>query len=93
MCSGHFHGGEKKEGDQPDNPQSRKDQKQREKKSERDSQIARIEAWMARLPPAQLERISRNDYSGFPPRYRRLLREYTRLLAKREAEREREGDR
>ena len=77
--------GKKKE-KQPQDPLSRKEQQKREEeKRNRQSQISRIEAWMARLPPADQERISRNDFSGFPPRYRRLLREYTLLRAKREA--------
>jgi len=78
--------GEKKE-KQPNDPQSRKEQQKRdEEKKIRQSRISRAEAWMARLPPAAQERISRNDFTGFPPRYRRLLREYTLLRAKREAE-------
>jgi len=73
------------DGDKPEQ-QTRQEQEKQEKEKKARSQLARIEAWMARLPPAQQERISRNDFSGFPPRYRRLLREYTRLRAKREAE-------
>ena len=45
-----------------------------------------IEAWIAKLPPKQQERITRGDLSDIPPRYRRLVREYTALRAKREAE-------
>jgi len=79
--------GEKKKDQQPSDPQSRKEQQKRdEEKKNRQSQISRIEAWIARLPPASQERVSRNDFTGFPPRYRRLLREYTLLRAKREAE-------
>jgi len=76
---------EKNKKDKPRDGETR-DEKREEKEREKESQIDRIEAWIARLPRAQLEAINRNDYSSFPPRYRRLLREYTRRRAKREAE-------
>jgi chemotaxis protein histidine kinase CheA len=70
--------------DKPDNGTGRdKDKAEQDK----ESQLSRVEAWIARLPRAQQERINRNDFSGFPPRYRRLLREYTRLRAERESRR------
>lgn len=50
------------------------------------ARMRRIQAWIARLPPEEQERLSRNDFSGIPARYRRLIREYTALRAKREAE-------
>jgi len=61
------------------------DEKKSKEEREREARLARHEAWIARLPPEQQERISRGDFSGFPARYRRLLREYTRLRAEREA--------
>jgi len=68
----------------------RLEEQKKKEEQEKSARLARIEAWIATLPPAQAERISKNDFSGFPPRYRRLLREYTRLRAEREA---REPDR
>jgi len=76
---------EKSEQDKQRDGETR-DEKREEKEREKESQIDRIEAWIARLPRTQLEAINRNDFSSFPPRYRRLLREYTRRRAKREAE-------
>lgn len=55
------------------------------------ARLRRIEAWIARLPPEEQERLSRNDFSGVPARYRRLIREYTALRAKREGEQESDG--
>jgi hypothetical protein len=65
-------------------------EREKQKKREKEAQLNRYDGWVARLPRAQQERISRGDFSGFPPRYRRLLREYTRLRAEREVERKRE---
>ena len=89
-------GDEKKQNDKKDKKDKNKqdkprdgetrDEKREEREREKQSQIDRIEAWIARLPRIQLEAINRNDFSSFPPRYRRLLREYTRRRAKREAE-------
>jgi chromosome segregation ATPase len=70
--------------DQPTGSQRRKDQ------TEAAARLRRIEAWIARLPPEDQERINRNDFSTIPHRYRRLVREYTALRAKREAERDAE---
>ena len=78
--------------DDQDGPRKNRDDKNKkslsdqQKKAEREqnAQLNRIEAWVARLPRAEQERINRNDFSGFPSRYRRLLREYTRLRAERE---------
>lgn len=61
-----------------------------EDKTER-ARLRRIEAWIARLPPEAQERINRGDLSTIPARYRRLVREYTALRAKREAEEESSG--
>jgi hypothetical protein len=57
-------------------------------KTEAAARLRRIEAWIARLPPEDLERINRNDFSKVPPRYRPLVREYTALRAQREAKEE-----
>jgi len=57
------------------------------------ARIKRTEAWIARLPPEDQERINRNDFSRVPARYRPLVEEYTAHRAKREAEREPEADR
>jgi hypothetical protein len=66
-------------------------EREEKKKREKEAQLNRYDAWVARLPRAQQERIIRGDFSGFPPRYRRLLREYTRLRAEREVERKRDA--
>ncbi|MHC4340363.1 MAG: hypothetical protein ACYSX0_09160 [Planctomycetota bacterium] len=50
-----------------------------------------IQAWIASLPPADAERLLRGDFSKVPARYRRLVREYTILRARREAEGAEEG--
>ena len=86
---------------QPTSPREKEDQQkdptQRgERPPPQDTQAARmrrIEAWIARLPPEEQERINRNDFSHIPLRYRRLVEEYTAQRAKREAEKETEGDR
>ncbi|MHC4135727.1 MAG: hypothetical protein ACYTDU_01635 [Planctomycetota bacterium] len=54
------------------------------------ARLRRIEAWIARLPPEDQERINRNDFSTIPPRYQRLVREYTALRAQREAKEEKD---
>jgi hypothetical protein len=82
-------GEERREPTPEEQRRSQEERKREEEKQNAQSRLAIMDAWMARLPPAQLERISRNDFSGFPPRYRRLLREYTQLRAKQEAEKER----
>ncbi|HEX5137581.1 MAG TPA: hypothetical protein VFY93_11445 [Planctomycetota bacterium] len=94
---------EKKQHQQPQSPrQQRDDPKQRERDErkprspEEDKAAAvakRVEAWIARLPPEDQERINRNDFSRVPIQYRRLVEEYTAQRAKREAEKEPEGDR
>jgi hypothetical protein len=48
--------------------------------------VKRVEAWIAKLPPEDQERINRNDFSRIPIQYRRLVEEYTAQRAKREAE-------
>ena len=68
-----------------------KDKQQRGGKKPRDdreqtARLKRIKAWITRLPPEEQARINRNDFSSIPMRYRRLVREYTALRAKREAE-------
>ncbi len=56
------------------------------------ARLRRVEAWIARLPPEDTERINRNDFSRVPLRYRPLVAEYTALRAKRAAEKESEAD-
>ena len=78
---------------QSQSPRDPKDpERAREDKKPKDeteaARLRRIEAWIARLPPEEQERLSRDDLSGVPARYRRLIREYTALRAKREAEQE-----
>ncbi len=51
------------------------------------ARLRRVEAWIARLPPEDQERINRNDFSRIPMRYRRLVEEYTAQRAKRDADR------
>ena len=53
--------------------------------SEAQARLNRINAWIASLPPEDLERINRNDFSTIPRRYQHLVREYTALRAQREA--------
>lgn len=89
---------------QPQSPrQQRDEQKDRRERDERkprtpeEEQAAaaakRVEAWIARLPPEDQERINRNDFSRVPIQYRKLVEEYTAQRAKREAEREPDRDR
>ena len=79
----------------PDQPRDKKDILKKQKKSSAKKpedktqdprRLKQIQAWIARLPPEQLERINRGDLSFIPDRYRRLVREYTALRAKRESE-------
>jgi hypothetical protein len=53
----------------------------------------RVQAWIAKLPPEEQERINRNDFTRIPLRYRRLVEEYTAQRAKRAAEKESTTDR
>lgn len=88
---------------QPESPRQQKDDQkdrrqldQRRQEAPEDSaaaKVKRVEAWIARLPPEDQERINRNDFSRIPIQYRRLVEEYTAQRAKREAEKEPEGDR
>lgn len=68
--------------------QRRDDERRDSDKADRD-RLRRIEAWIARLPPEDQERINRGDLSSIPARYRRLVREYTALRAERETAEER----
>jgi len=84
---------EQQQKSRPDSPRKHKqskDERRRGKRPEDKLQASRalraVEAWIAKLPPKQQERISRGDLSDIPSRYRRLVREYTALRAKREAE-------
>lgn len=83
--------------EQPRHPRDKREQrrdtrtgKRPKDQSEAASRLRRIEAWIARLPPEDQERINRNDFSTIPPRYQRLVREYTALRAQREAKEEAE---
>jgi hypothetical protein len=88
---------------QPQSPRQQKDeQKDKRQPDTRKPQapedtaaarVKRVEAWIARLPPEDQERINRNDFSRIPIQYRRLVEEYTAQRAKREAEKEPEADR
>ncbi len=84
---------QRSESNRPRNEKNKlKNQKQRRKRIEDKKQANRAlhayEAWIVTLPPKQQERISRGDLSDIPQPYRSLVREYTALRAKREAERE-----
>ncbi|MEM8885274.1 MAG: hypothetical protein AAGD14_14495, partial [Planctomycetota bacterium] len=88
---------EKGKQDEPGDEREQKDNEtkpDREKQRERDqeSQLNRIEQWIARLPPAQQERINRNDFSGFPSRYRRASRSARRRVYSRRRRRYRDGN-
>ena len=83
---------EEKTQEEPRSPRDKREHKQdpRTGKRAKDgteaaARLRRIEAWIARLPPDDQERINRNDFSTIPPRYQRLVREYTALRAQREA--------
>ena len=70
----------------------RRAEEERRKKETEATRLARMEAWITRLPPEVQDRINRNDFSAIPLRYRRLVQQYTEARAKREAEAGR-GDR
>ena len=81
--------------EQPKSPRDKREQKRDPRTGKRTkdqteaaSRLRRIEAWIARLPPEDVERINRNDFSTIPPRYRQLVREYTALRAQRAAKEE-----
>jgi hypothetical protein len=83
---------EEKTQQEPRSPREKREQKrdQRTGKQVKDEteaagRMRRIEAWIARLPPEDQDRINRNDFSTIPRRYQRLVREYTALRAQREA--------
>jgi len=89
---------------QPRSPRQQKDEQKDKRQLDRQrrpqapedtaaAKVKRVEAWIARLPPEDQERINRNDFSRIPIQYRRLVEEYTAQRAKREAEKEPEGDR
>ena len=75
----------------PNKPRNPKDKfkprgaDKRKKQAAENAAVSRIEAWMATLPPEDLERLNRGDYSMIPQRYRRLIGEYTARRAKRES--------
>ena len=91
---------DEKKQEEPRSPREKREQKRDPRTGKRakdDTQagarLRRIEAWIARLPPEDQERINRNDFSTIPPRYQRLVREYTALRAQREAKGEEKKDR
>ncbi len=49
------------------------------------------DAWLARLPPEEQERLRRGDFSNIPQRYRRLVERYTMNAARSEAEEDTDG--
>jgi hypothetical protein len=80
---------------QPQSPRQQKDDPKDKRQLDRTQEppddkaaarVKRVEAWIARLPPEDLERINRNDYSRVPMQYRRLVEELTTRRAKREAD-------
>jgi len=78
-------------------PRDPKDPKQRSDRLPKEEGPAaerrnRIEAWIAKLPPEDRERINQNDFSRVPLRYRKLVEEYTAQRAKRAAEQEPPAD-
>ncbi len=78
-------------------PRDPKDPKQRsDKRPPEEGPTAarrdRVEAWIAKLPPEDRERINQNDFSRVPLRYRKLVEEYTAQRAKRAAEQENPSD-
>jgi hypothetical protein len=79
---------------QPDRPrlENEKNESKPRDESEQARRLRRVEAWIAHLPPEEQARISRNDFSNIPRRYRKLVQEYTALRAKREAERDRDEE-
>jgi hypothetical protein len=81
--------------DQRDDPKDKRQLDRKKDKPETDQAAVtkRVEAWIARLPPEDQERINRNDFSRVPLQYRRLIEEYTAQRAKREAEADPDRDR
>jgi len=77
--------------EEPRTPREKREQKRDPRtgkrakdQTEAGARLRRIEAWIARLPPEDQERINRNDFSTIPRRYQHLVREYTALRAQRE---------
>lgn len=80
---------------QPRSPRDQRDQKDKQRRDDRNQRLPedpsaavtkRVEAWIAKLPPEEQERINRNDFSRIPIQYRALVEEYTAQRAKREAQ-------
>jgi hypothetical protein len=91
---------DEKKQEEPRSPREKREQKRDPRTGKRTgddteagARLKRIEAWIARLPPEDQERINRNDFSTIPPRYQRLVREYTALRAQHEAREEEKKDR
>jgi len=91
---------DEKKQEEPRSPREKREQKRDPRTGKRvkdnteaGARLRRIEAWIVRLPPEDQERINRNDFSTIPPRYQRLVREYTALRAQREAKEEGKKDR
>jgi hypothetical protein len=79
--------------DDPEDKARREDRNQPPGTDTAAARAKRVEAWIARLPPEDQERINRNDFSRVPLQYRRLIEEYTAQRAKREAEADPDRDR
>ena len=80
---------------QKQQPRDPKDQQKRTEKRQpaEEARLRRVDAWIAKLPHEDQERINRNDFTRVPLRYRRLVEEYTAQRAKRAAEKEGTTDR
>lgn len=76
----------------PKDPQKRTEKRPRSEDPS-EARLKRVDAWIAKLPPEEQERINRNDFTRIPLRYRRLVEEYTAQRAKRAAEKESTTDR
>ncbi len=82
-------GGDKSQ-KKPRDPQDKmlrdKERKKRNEERRKSALERKVDAWLARLPPEEQERLRRGDFSNVPQRYRRLVERYTINAAKREAE-------
>ena len=78
----------------PRNKLQRERDRQRQKAKDREKQLMQqrlADAWLARLPPEEQERLRRGDFSNIPQRYRRLVERYTMNAARSEAEEDTDG--
>jgi len=75
----------------PNDPRSERDKSNPEGRRPKDEtanpdRMRQIEAWLARLPPEEQERLRRGDLSHVPAPYRTVIEAYTKARAKREAD-------